>query len=112
MVSTLPVRRGEVYWADLPSPAGRRPVLVLTRDATLRVLNKVTVAPLTSMIRGLDSELVVGGAEGVPKPSVVSLDNILTVPRQLLDGDALGALGAERIPELDRALRYALQIRY
>jgi mRNA interferase MazF len=106
------VKRGDVYWADLGPPAGRRPVLVLTRDAVIPVLSAVVVAPITRTIRGIASEVPVGRREGLPERSVVSCDNLLTVPKGVMDRERAGRLGPARLPALDAALRFALEIRY
>lgn len=106
------VARGDVFWADLGPPAGRRPICVLTRDAAIEVLSSVTCAPITRTIRGIRSEVEVGTEEGLPEASVITCDNVLTVPKSLLLEDPIGHLGAEKRASLDRALRYALDIQY
>ena len=106
------VARGDVYWADLGPPAGRRPVCVLTRDAAIEVLHTVTCAPITRTIRGIRSEVEVGPDQGLAETSVISCDNVLTVPQVVLDATAVGRLDVVKRAELDRALRYALDIRY
>jgi mRNA interferase MazF len=106
------VTRGDIVWADLGAPAGRRPVCVLTRDAALAVLTAVTCAPITRTIRGIRSEVNVGTTEGLPAPSVISCDNVITIPLASLDDDSVGHLDLHRRAELDRALRYALDIQY
>jgi mRNA interferase MazF len=99
-------------WAELGSPAGRRPVCVLTRDAAIDVLSAVTCAPISRTIRGIRSEVEVGPEEGLPEASVVSCDNVLTLPKALLATDAVGHLSPAKRAELDLALRYALDIQY
>lgn len=106
------VARGDVIWADLGPPAGRRPVCVLTRDAAIEVLTGLTCAPITRTIRGIQSEVEVGPAEGLPEPSVISCDNLITVPAAVLDRDPVGRLDLDARTRLDRALRYALDIQY
>jgi mRNA interferase MazF len=106
------VARGDVFWADLGPPAGRRPVCVLTRDAAIPVLHTVTCAPITRTIRGIRSEVEVGPREGLPETSVVTCDNVLTVPQSVLDPASVGHLDEVTRAELDRALRYALDIQY
>lgn len=106
------MKRGELYWADLGPPAGRRPVCVLTRDGAVDVLNAVVCAPLTRTIRKLDSEVLVGTDEGLPETSVITCDNIFSVPKVDFDGEPVGALDAIGRAQLDQALRYALDIRY
>ncbi len=99
------VARGEVYWADLGPPAGRRPVCVLTRDAAIEVLWTVTCAPITRTIRGIRSEVEVGRAQGLPETSVISCDNLLTVPQDVLDREATGRLDEVKRAELDSVSR-------
>ena len=106
------VARGEVYWADLGPPAGRRPVCILTRDAAIQVLRSVTCAPITRTIRGIRSEVQVGPSQGLPQASAINCDNILTVPQDVLDLQPVGQLDEVGRASLDRALRYALDIRY
>jgi mRNA interferase MazF len=85
---------------------------VLTRDAAIEVVSAVTCAPITRTIRGIRSEVEVGPEEGLPEASVVSCDNVLTLPKALLASDAVGHLGLAKRAELDLALGYALDIRY
>jgi mRNA interferase MazF len=76
------------------------------------VLTAVTCAPITRTIRGIRSEVEVGGAEGLPEPSVISCDNLIAIPVALLDEQAVGHLDIHARADLDRALRYALDIQY
>jgi mRNA interferase MazF len=105
------VRRGEIYWASLPPPAGRRPVLVVTRDAVIPFLTKVTVAPVTRTVRGIRSEVPVGPAEGLSSESVANCDNLETVPKAALETAPVGLLPPGNVRRLDQALRFALGIR-
>ena len=106
------VARNEIFWADLGPPAGRRPVCVITRDAAATVLTAVTCAPITRTIRGIRSEVPLGPDEGLPEQCVIKCDNIVTVPVEALDRGPVGQLGEIKRSELDRALRYALDILY
>jgi mRNA interferase MazF len=106
------VARSEIYWADLGPPAGRRPVCVLARDAAIVVLVSVSCAPITRTVRGIRSEVEVGPENGLPEVSVISCDNLLSLPQAMLDPVPVGRLDAATRVELDRALRYALDIRY
>lgn len=106
------VARGDIIWADLGPPAGRRPVCVVTRDAAIEVLAAVTCAAITRTIRGIRSEVEVGKGEGLPEPSVISCDNLITIPRDVLDSEPVGHLDLEARIGLDQALRYALDIQY
>ena len=106
------VARNEIYWADLGPPAGRRPVCILTRDPAIAVLTAVTCAPITRTIRGIRSEVKIGIEEGLPEACVISCDNIITIPIADLDPAPTGRLDEIKRAELDRALRYALDIIY
>ena len=75
------MRRGEVWWAELPEPAGRRPVLIVTRDVGVAVRAAVTVAPVTRTIRGIPVEVELGAEDGMPRRCVVNCDSLLTVPK-------------------------------
>jgi mRNA interferase MazF len=101
------MKQYEIWWADLPPPVGRRPVLLLTRTAAYAYLNKVIVVEVTSTIRGIPQELPLGGAEGLA-PSVANFDNVHVVATRQLTVRA-GAVAASREPELKRALGYALE---
>ena len=106
------VARNEVYWADLGPPGGRRPVCVVTRTAAIPVLRSVTCAPITRTIRGIASEVQVGPAEGLPQAGAITCDNVITVPKDALDPAPVGRLNLAKRVELDRALRFALDIAY
>jgi len=106
------VARNDIYWADLGTPAGRRPVCVLTRDAAIEVLTAVTCAPITRTMRGVQSEVELGPEHGLPETCVISCDNVITVPLDALDDEPVGHLGEITRARLDQALRYALDIVY
>ena len=101
------MKQYEIWWANLPPPAGRRPVLLLSRDAAYPYLNKFAVVEITTTIRGIAQEVPLGRAEGLPKPCVANCDNLRTVPRSSLVKKA-GALAAARHLEVKRALGHAL----
>ena len=106
------MKRGEIYWADLGPPAGRRPILLLSRNAAIPVLSGVVIAPISRTIRDIASELRLGAEQGLPEECVASCDNLLTVPKDRLERSPVGLLGSDKILELDRALRFALEISY
>src|SRR5262249_18374741 len=76
------MNRGEVWWAMLPAPAGRRPVLLLSRDSMPPGRGEITVAYITSKIRNQPVEVLLTPADGVPMPCVVNLDSINTIPKR------------------------------
>ena len=85
---------------------------VLTRDAALQVLATVSCAPITRTVRGIRSEVELGPHHGLPTVCVISCDNVMTVPVSALDPDPVGRLDEIARAQLDRALRYALDIVY
>jgi mRNA interferase MazF len=86
-----------------------RPVLILTRELVRPHLTRVTVAPITTTIRGLSTELPVGPANGLRHDSVVNCDNILTIPTRAL-GPQVGYLLPPQEPELAEAIRLAFDL--
>lgn len=106
------MKRGEIYWAELGPPSGRRPVLIVTRESAISFLSSVVVVPISRTVREIRSEVAVGSEEGLSEESAANCDNLLTVPKQRLDAGPVGALGPVKIPELDAALRFALGIFY
>jgi mRNA interferase MazF len=89
-VGAVVVARGELWWGEAPDEKGR-PFLVVSRDAANAVMQRVLVAPVTTRIRAVPSELPVGPAEGLPVPSVASFDNLRPFPKAMLVRQ-LGAL--------------------
>lgn len=105
------MRRGEVWWADLPPPAGRRPVVLLSRDEAYAVRALVTIAPVTTRIREIPVEVPLGPDDGLDRPCVVNLDTITTIPKADLD-ERMVSLGLERQAEIDQAVHFALGLRW
>jgi mRNA interferase MazF len=102
------LRRGEVRWYEFAIPDKRQPVLILTRPSALRFLTGITVAPLTSTIRSIPSEVLLTLAEdGVLYDCAVNLDNVQTVQRAQV-GALLTTLSAFRMREVEQALCFAL----
>jgi mRNA interferase MazF len=101
------MKQFEIWWANLPPPAGRRPVLLLSRNDAYQYLNKFIVAEITTTIRAIPVEVKIGQREGLPSSCVANLDNLRTTARQRLDSRA-GALAPSRHREVKRALGYAL----
>jgi mRNA interferase MazF len=101
------VNRGEIWQFAFPKPTGRRPVLVLTRGDMIPRLNTVTIAPLTSTIRGVPSEVVVGPEVGLKRPSAINLHHVATVPRAGLRA-YVGTVPPEAMLRIRTALLFAL----
>lgn len=103
------MRKGEVWWADLPLPLGRRPVVLLSRDEAYAVRNAVTVAEVTSTIRGIPVEVNLGPEDGLPKKCVVNLDTIVTMRKELLI-ERITVLRNEKIEQINAAIKFPLSI--
>ncbi len=101
------MKRAEVWWADLPRPAGRRPVVLLSRDEAYAVRELVTVAPVTIRTRGLPVEVPLGRREGMPKACAVNLDTITTIAKARLRA-RIAYLSCDKRRALDDAIRMAL----
>lgn len=101
------VKQYEIWWAELPKPAGRRPVLLLSRDDAYGVLNKYVTAEITSTIRNIPVEVPLGKAEGLPKPCVVNCDNLRTISKLCLS-ERISTIPVRRVQEVKRAVGYAL----
>lgn len=99
------VARGEVWWSE-DEVLGRRPVLVLSRAAVLEALRRPLVAPLTTRVRGLPTEVHLDADDGLPEPCVASLDNVQPLAASLLV-ECVSALGPERMREICQALAVA-----
>ena len=104
------VRRGEVWWCELPE-VGRRPVVVLSRDAAIPRRRRAIIAPCTTTVRGLASEVVLEpGDDPVPRRSAVNLDSVENVAVAALV-DRLGRLSDDRMRQVCTALEVAVDCR-
>lgn len=99
------IRRGELWWSEA-EPLGRRPVLVLSRDLVLAALARPLVAPLTTRVRGIETELPLGPEDGLPRDCVASLDNVQPLDASLLV-ERIGRLDAARMRNVCAALAIA-----
>ncbi len=100
------MKRGEIWWAQVDK---RRPVVLVSRDEAYAVRANVTVAPVTTVVRGFAVEVSVGKREGLPKRGVVNCDALVTIPKPTLVERA-GSLSAPKRQALDAALRFALAL--
>ena len=102
------MRRGELRWYTFAAPDKRRPVLILTRNSALRFLTSITVAPITTTLRDIPTEVLLTPQEdGVPQLSVVNLDNLQTVQKVQL-GALITTLSSQRMSDVEQAICFAL----
>lgn len=99
------MRRGDVWWVEHPG-VGRRPHLVLTREAAVPVLTSVLAVPATRTIRGIPTEVEVGPADGMPEHCVLSLDNVRAIAKAAFV-ERICTLGPEPMARVCRALALA-----
>ncbi len=99
--------RGDIRLYTFEKPDKKRPVVLLTRDTAIDYLSRVTIAPITSSIRGVPSEIVLDERDGMKAVCAVNLHNVVTVPRDHI-GKWVGQLSEERMKQLCSALRFSL----
>ena len=101
--------RGEVWWAELDLPIGRRPVLVLTRTAAVSSRNQVVVAQITRTARGLANEVPLTPTDGMPKSCVVNCDVLLTVSKKQFR-NRVAILSPSKMAAVEQALKFSLEL--
>ena len=103
------MKRGEVRWYKFKSPDKKRPVVILTRDSTLEYLGEVTVAPVTSTIRDIPSEVFLLKQDGMPHDCAINCDHIQTVSKSKI-GALITTLSHEKLGKLRNAICFALNL--
>ena len=103
------MKRGEIRWYKFDRPDKKRPVLILTRDSVLDYLGEVTVAPITTTIRDIPSEVTLTAADGMARDCVVNCDHLQTVLKSKI-GALVTSLNSARMSEVGRAVRFALGV--
>jgi mRNA interferase MazF len=101
------MRRGEVRWYQFKPPDKRRPVLVLTRDSIIEYLGEITVAPITSTVRNIPSEVFLSIEDGLKQDCAVNLDHIQTVSKGRI-GALVTTLSREKLAEVRKAIVFSL----
>jgi len=103
------MKRGEIRWYKFKAPDKKRPVLILTRDSILEYLNEVTVAPITSTIRNIPSEVFLSKSDGMPRDCVINFDHIQTVSKKKISS-LIAVLPPERLEEASEAIFFSLDL--
>ncbi|GAB4127209.1 MAG: type II toxin-antitoxin system toxin endoribonuclease MazF3 [Roseiflexaceae bacterium] len=101
------MNQGDVYWYTLQAPDKRRPVVILSRDSAIPYLTAITIAPITTTIRDIPSEVVLSEVDGLLTACVANCDNLQTVPKAKLGG-YITHLSPRRMQELREAISFAL----
>ena len=103
------MKRGEIWWARMPAPAGKRPVVLVSRDSSYAVRSSITVVEVSRTVRGIPTEVPLGKREGLPAKCAANADNLVTIPKSWLDA-RVGSLPGEKVLALDEALKFALSL--
>lgn len=103
------MKHGEIRWFRFLPPDKNRPVLILTRSSVLEYLGEVTIAPITTTIRDIPSEVFLSTMDGMPQDCVVNCDHLQTVSKGKL-GSLITTLPRAKMLEVGQAIRFALDI--
>lgn len=103
------MKHGEIRWYKFVSPDKKRPVLILTRDSVIEYLNEITIAPITSTIRNIPSEVLLTKNDAMAKDCAINFDHIQTVSKNKI-GSLITILSKEKLEEIQKAIRFALDI--
>jgi mRNA interferase MazF len=103
------MKRGEIRWYKFKSPVKKRPVLILSRNSIIGYLGEVTVAPITSTVRDIPSEVPLNREDGMPRECAVNCDHIQTVSKGNI-GSLITTLSSERLERVREAIAFALAL--
>ncbi len=103
------MKRGEIRWYKFKSPDRKRPVLILTRDSILEYLEEVTIAPITSTVRDIPSEVSLSRHEGMKKDCAINLDHIQTVSKEKI-GSVITTISQEKLKQVRYAISFSLDL--
>ncbi len=103
------MKRGEIRWYKFLAPDKNRPVLILTRDSVMEYLAEVTIAPITTTVRDIPSEVFLSTIDGMPRDCAVNCDHLQTVSKGKL-GSLITTLPRAKLVEVGKAIRFALDI--
>ena len=103
------MKRGEIRWYKFKAPDKQRPILILTRDSILEYLGEVTVAPITSTIREIPSEVSLSKEYGMPRDCAINCDHIQTVSKAKI-GSLIATLSEQKLGDVREAITFALNL--
>ena len=103
------MKRGEIRWYKFKSPDKKRPVVILTRDSILGYLGEVTVAPITSIIRDIPSEILLTREDGMKKNCAINCDHVQTVSKNKI-GSTITTLTQGKLKQISKAIWFALDL--
>ncbi len=103
------MKRGDVWWAELDPPAGQRPVVLLSRNDAYTARSLVIVAPITTRIRHICSEVLLSTDDGMPQECVANLDTITTIPKDCLRYRMV-TLKPQKLKQVEAAIHFAMEM--
>ena len=103
------MKRGEIRWYKFRAPDKKRPILILSRDSILEYLGEVTVAPITTTVRDIPSEVFLSKNEGMPRDCAINFDHIQTVAKGKV-GSLITTLSPEKLEQVRQAILFALDL--
>jgi len=103
------MKRGEIRWHKFKPPDKKRPVLILTRDSILEYLGEVTIAPITSTVRDIPSEVLLSKHDGMPRDCAINFDHIQTVSKRKI-GSLITTLSSDKIKQVSESILFALNL--
>ena len=104
------MKHGEIRWYKFVNPDKKRPVLILTRDSVIEYLGEVTIAPITSTIRNIPSEVHLSKSDGMPRECAINCDHLQTVSKNKI-GSSIVTLSSYKMADVGKAIQFALDIR-
>lgn len=103
------MKHGEIRWYAFARPDKKRPVLILTRDSAMKYLGEVTIAPVTSTVRNIPTEVFLSKSDGMPRDCAINCDHLQTVSKGKI-GSLITSLPRAKMIDVGRAIRFALEI--
>ena len=103
------MKSGEIRWYKFKAPDKKRPVLILTRDSILEYLGEVTVAPITTTVRDIPSEVFLSKQDGMIKECAINLDHIQTVSKGRI-GSLITTVSPDKLEQVSDAIQFALNL--
>jgi mRNA interferase MazF len=103
------MQRGEIRWYKFRAPDKKRPIMILSRDSILEYLGEVTVAPITTTLRDIPSEVFLSKNQGMPRDCAINFDHIQTVSKGKV-GSLITMLSPEKLEQVRQAILFALDL--
>ncbi|MBI4056276.1 MAG: type II toxin-antitoxin system PemK/MazF family toxin [Elusimicrobia bacterium] len=103
------MQRGEVWWAELPPPAGKRPVLLISRNKAIQIRQSITVIQITRTIRQIPTEVLLGKEDGMSKTCAINADVLFTIPKSILT-DCICNLSPQKMSAVSDAIKFSLAL--